>query len=125
MRVTTKKAAIEKKMAQLEKELKSIESSVAFKKENTVKRALTNLMKKHGYSKSDLIALLQSDGSVPVKSRKKPAAKTRKPRKLNVFKNPETGETVETRGGNHKVLKSWKVQYNLESIDDWLVETKD
>ena len=125
MRVTTKKAAIEKKMAQLEKELKSIESSVAFKKENTVKRALTNLMKKHGYSKSDLIALLQSDGSVPVKSRKKPAAKTRKPRKLKVFKNPETGETVETRGGNHKVLKSWKVQYNLESIDDWVVETKD
>lgn len=125
MRVTTKKAAIEKQMAQLEKELKSIESSAAFKKENTVKRALTNLMKKHGYSKNDLIALLQSDESAPVKSRKKPAAKTRKPRKLKVFKNPETGETVETRGGNHKVLKAWKTQYKLENIDKWLVETKD
>ena len=125
MRVTTKKAAIEKQMAQLEKELKSIENSAAFKKENTVKRALTNLMKKHGYSKNDLIALLQSDGSAPVKSGKKRAAKTRKPRKLKVFKNPETGETVETRGGNHKVLKAWRAQYKLENIDEWLVETKD
>ena len=125
MRITTKKAAIEKQMAQLEKELKSIENSAAFKKENTVKGALTNLMKKHGYSKNDLIALLQGDGSAPVKNGKNPTAKTRKPRKLKVFKNPETGETVETRGGNHKVLKMWKAQYQLESIDKWLVETKD
>ena len=125
MKVTTKKAAIEKQMAQLEKELKSIENSAAFKKENAVKRALTNLMKKHSCSQSDLIALLQTGESEPSKRRKKPAATKRKPRKLKVFKNPETGETVETRGGNHKVLKAWKTQYKLNNIDDWLVETKD
>ncbi len=39
--------------------------------------------------------------------------------------NPETGEIVETRGGNHKVLKAWKAQYNLANIDDWLIETKE
>ena len=125
MKVTTKKAAIEKKMAQLEKELKVIENSAAFKKENAVKRALTNLMKKHSCSQSDLIALLQTDESEPSKRRKKPASTKRKPRKLKVFKNPETGETVETRGGNHKVLKAWKAQYKLDNIDDWLVDTKD
>lgn len=125
MNVTTKKAAIERKMAQLEKELKSIENSAAFKKENAVKRALSNLMKKHGYSKNDLIALLQSDRPALVKNIKTPAATTRKTRKLKVFKNPETGETVETRGGNHKILKAWKAEYNLKTIDDWLVETKE
>ncbi len=125
MKVTTKKAAIEKQLAQLEKELKSIENSAAFKKENAVKRALTNLMKKHGCSKNDLITLLQGDESEPVKRGKKPAATTRKPRKLKVFKNPETGETVETRGGNHKVLKAWKAEYKLANIDEWLVGTKD
>ena len=124
MKVTTKKAAIEKQLAQLEKELKSIENSAAFKKENAVKRALASLMKKHSCSKNDLIELLQGDESAPVKLGKKQAA-TRKPRKLKIFKNPKTGETVETRGGNHKVLKAWKAQYNLESIDNWLVETKD
>ena len=125
MKVTTKKAAIEKQMAQLEKELKSIENSAAFKKENAIKRALSNVMKKHGCSQNDLIALLQGDQSEPVKRRKKPTANKRKPRKLKVFKNPETGEIVETRGGNHKVLKAWKAQYNLANIDDWLIETKD
>ena len=125
MKVTTKKAAIEKQMAQLEKELKSIENSAAFKKENAIKRALTNLMKKHGCSKNDLIALLQEDGSEPVRRGTKAAATTRKPRKLKIFKNPKTGETVETRGGNHKVLKAWKAKYKMENIDDWLVTTKD
>ena len=125
MKVTTKKAAIEKQMAQLQKDLKNIENSEAFKKENAVKRALTSLMKKHGCSKNDLIFLLQEAGSEPVRRGKKTAATTRKPRKLKVFKNPKTGETVETRGGNHTVLKAWKAKYKLENIDDWLIETKD
>ena len=125
MKVTTKKAAIEKQLAQLERELKSIQNSAAFKKENAVKRALASLMKKHNCSKNDLIALLQGDESAPVKRGKKPAATARRPRKLKVFKNPETGETVETRGGNHKVLKAWKAKYKLENIDAWLIETKD
>ena len=124
MKVTTKKVAIEKQLAKLERELKSIENSAAFKKENAIKRALASLMKKHSCSKNDLITLLQGDESAPVKRGKKPAV-TRKPRKLKIFKNPKTGETVETRGGNHKVLKAWKSQYKLENINAWLIETKD
>jgi DNA-binding protein H-NS len=125
--ISTKKAQLEKQMAELGKELKSIEKSAAFRKENLVKRSLSNLIKKHGCSKSDLIALLQSDDDKASK-RGRPAAKStksRKPRKLKVFKNPNTGETVETRGGNHKILKAWKAEYNLTNIDDWLVGTED
>ena len=125
MNVRSKKAAIEKQMAQLEKELKSIEKSAAFKKENAIKRALANLMKRYCCSDSDLIALLQEDASKGVKRGRKATATTRKPRKLKVFKNPKTGEIVETRGGNHKVLKAWKAQYKLQNIDDWLVSTRD
>ena len=126
LKISTKKAQLEKQLAQLEKELKSIENSAAFRKENAVKRALANLMKKHGCSKADLIALLQDDSSAPAKRGKKPAASgMRKPRKLKIFRNPNTGETVETRGGNHKVLKAWKAEHNLANIDEWLVGTKD
>lgn len=126
MRLTSKKAQLEKQLAQLEKELKNIQKSAAFRKENAVKRALANLMRKHSCSNADLIALLQEDGSAPPKLGKKLAASgTRKPRKLKIFRNPNTGETVETRGGNHKVLKAWKVEHNLENIDEWLVSTKD
>ncbi len=79
----------------------------------------------HGYSHNVLIALLQEDQTDPLKRRKKPAATKRKLRELKVFKNPETGEIVETRGGNHKVLKARKAQYSLTNIDDWLIETND
>lgn len=115
-------------MAQIEKELKSIEKSAAFKKENAVSRALNNLMKKHGCSKNDLISILQGQDESSAKRGKKANATSgasRKPRKLKIFRNPNTGETVETRGGNHKVLKAWKAEYNLTSIDDWLEGTKD
>ena len=127
MKISVRKAKLEKQMVQLEQQIKKIENSAAFKKENAVKRALATLMKKHGCSKADLIALLQSDGSTTAK-RGRPgskAATSRKPRKLKVFKNPNTGETVETRGGNHKVLKAWKAEYNLTNVDEWLVDTKD
>ena len=87
MKVTTKKAAIEKQMAQLEKELKSIENSAAFKKENAIKRALTNLMKKHGCSKNDLIALLQGENSEPVRRGKNAAASLNGFTSLWILKN--------------------------------------
>lgn len=125
MNVSMQKAKIEKQMAKLQKELKSIENSAAFRKENAVKRALNNLMKKHGYSENDLIALLQADKSEASRRWKKSIPTTRKPRKLKVFKHPKTGETVETRGGNHKILKAWKTEYKLKNIDEWLVETRD
>ena len=125
MKVSSKKAALEKQLAQIEKELKSIERSAAFKKENAISRALNNLMKKHACSKNDLISILQSDSAAPAKRSVAWSSKTRKPRKLKVFKNPNTGEIVETRGGNHKVLKAWKTQYKLADINEWLVSTRD
>ena len=106
MKATTKKAAVEKKMAQLEKELKTIENSAAFKKENAVKRALDGLMNKHGCSKNDLITLLQSDKSKPFKRGKKPAATTRKRRKLKVFKTQKPVKQLRPAGEIIKYSKN-------------------
>ena len=125
MNVSAKKAALERQLTQIEKELKVIERSAAFKKENAIIKALSNLMKRHGCSKTDLISILQGDSSSPAERSMISSNKTRKPRKLKVFKNPITGETVETRGGNHKVLKAWKSDHNLANIDEWLVAIKD
>ncbi len=125
MKVSSKKAALEQQLARIEKELKNIERSAAFKKENAISRALNNLMKKHGCSKNDLISILRSDSPAPAKRFVALSGKTRKPRKLKVYKNQKTGEIVETRGGNHKTLKAWKAEYNLATIDEWLIAVKD
>lgn len=51
------------------------------------------------------------------------ASALRSPRKARVvkkYRNPHSGETVETKGGNHKVLKEWKAQYGAETVESWL-----
>ena len=44
----------------------------------------------------------------------------RKARALKRYKNPNNGEVIETKGGNHKVLKAWKEQYGAEKVETWL-----
>ncbi|AZE47229.1 transcriptional regulator MvaT, P16 subunit, putative [Pseudomonas chlororaphis] len=44
-------------------------------------------------------------------------AGSRKPSHMKVYKNPETGEVVQTKGGNHKTLKEWKAQYGSATVE--------
>ena len=120
MNLVDRKTELEKQKARIEKELKEIEASATFKKEKRVSRALMSLMKRHNISAKDLIALLQKNGAY----RQKSVPATRKKRVLSIYKNPHSGETVETRGGNHKTLKAWKAEYNLESVKEWLIDVK-
>jgi hypothetical protein len=47
-------------------------------------------------------------------------ASTRKPRQLTVYKNPKTVEVIETKGGNHRVLKKWKEEHGADVVEGWL-----
>ncbi|MFG6179669.1 histone-like nucleoid-structuring protein, MvaT/MvaU family, partial [Halomonas sp. THAF12] len=49
----------------------------------------------------------------------------RRKRKLKIYKNPETGEVIETRGGNQKTLKAWKDKHGAETVETCLVRTED
>lgn len=46
--------------------------------------------------------------------------KSRKKRKLKVYTNPHTGDVIETRGGNHAVIKEWKAEYGADEVESWL-----
>lgn len=39
-------------------------------------------------------------------------------RAVKIYKNPN-GETIETKGGNHKLLKEWKAQYGAGVVEGW------
>jgi hypothetical protein len=41
---------------------------------------------------------------------------------VKVYKNPHTGEVVETKGGNHKTLKEWKAEYGSDTVESWLAK---
>ncbi len=49
-----------------------------------------------------------------------PEKATRKARNVKMYKNPHNGEVVETKGGNHKLLKQWKSEYGRDEVESWL-----
>lgn len=49
----------------------------------------------------------------------KPEKATRKPRELKTYKNPHSGETIQTKGGNHTTLKAWKAEHGAETVEGW------
>lgn len=73
-------------------------------------------------SSSNVVAILDPQSA----TRRAPAVvaekSTRKPRQAKVYKNPHSGELVETKGGNHKTLKEWKSQYGADEVESWLAK---
>jgi hypothetical protein len=49
-----------------------------------------------------------------------PKAGSRKPRQVKVYKNPYTGEVVETKGGKLKILEEWKAEHGSATVESWL-----
>lgn len=116
--------------AQLEQQMKDIQSKMdklqgddRLKQELEFKDKLTELMREFGKSAAEVIALLDPEGRMTGNAA--PATTTRRKRKLKIFKNPNTGEVVETRGGNHKTLKAWKEEHGDETVESWLVRVEE
>jgi hypothetical protein len=51
--------------------------------------------------------------------RAEPVAQKRT-RPLKRYTNPNNGEVIETKGGNHKTLKQWKAKYGGAVVESWL-----
>lgn len=46
--------------------------------------------------------------------------RSRRERALKRYKHPDTGEIVETKGGNHKVPKAWRAEHGADTVESWL-----
>lgn len=112
---------LEKHLAEQLKALETLKGDAGLKQEIEFETKLRALLAKYGYSSKDIINLLD-----PQAARRAPAAQpqsgTRKARQLKVYKNPESGEVVETKGGNHKILKEWKAKYGSDKVESWLAK---
>ena len=107
--------ALQEHLAQLE----SLKKDAALKKELEFEEKLLALMQSYDKGLRDIVAILDPE-PVSVKSGKAARGPQRRQRAVKVYKNPETGEVVETKGGNHKVLKAWKEKYGAEKVEGWL-----
>ena len=112
---------LEEHLAEQLQALEALKGDAGLKKEIEFETKLRALLAEYGYSLPNVINLLdpKSGRRAPVAE---PQASTRKPRQVKVYKNPETGEVVETKGGNHKTLKEWKAKYGSNTVESWLAK---
>lgn len=115
----------EQMLKQLQEELQALQSNSELQQELEFKDALMRLMTEYGKVSRDVCEMLDSNYSAP-KAAKKATSSTdgRKKRMLKVYKNPHTGEIVETRGGNNKIIQAWKSEFGNEEVVGWVIEEK-
>lgn len=110
--------ALEAQIAEHKKRLEALQGDESLKKEIEFESKLRKLLGEYSYSLRDVIAVLDPDAG---KSRKVAAEKpARRERALKRYKNPKTGEIIETRGGNHKGLKAWKEEHGADTVESWV-----
>ncbi|KFC51446.1 H-NS histone [Halomonas sp. SUBG004] len=114
----------EQQLKQLQEELQRLEGDQRLKSELEFKAKLEALMNEFGKRPADVIALLDPSADQRVNA-KAPASASRRKRRLKIYKNPHTGEVIETRGGNHKGLRSWKDEHGDDTVESWLVRMED
>lgn len=110
---------IKETIRDLTERLNSLSNDEQLKKELEFEDKLGKLMEQYGKDQKDVIALLDPANklSAPSKTAKAPVVK--RARKVKQYKNPNTGDIIETKGGNHKTLKAWKEQYGAEKVESW------
>ena len=111
--------ALEAQLAAQLKQLDALKNDEELQREVDFEEKLRALMDEYGVDLRVVKLILDPQGgrsaaSMPVVSGK------RRQRQVRVYRNPETGEVVETKGGNHKILKSWKQQYGASTVDQWV-----
>ncbi|WP_217191331.1 histone-like nucleoid-structuring protein, MvaT/MvaU family [Pseudomonas shirazica] len=111
---------LEQQLAAQLAELEVLKGSAELQKEMEFETKLRDLLAQYGCSLRDVINILDPQAShrtaTPAAVEKAP----RKAREVKQYRNPHNGEIIETKGGNHKLLKEWKSQYGADVVEGWL-----
>ncbi len=111
---------LEQELAAQLAELEALKGSSELQKEIEFETKLRDLLAEYGYSLRDIINILDPQAgrrsTAPAAVEKAP----RRERQVKQYKNPHNGEIIETKGGNHKLLKEWKAQYGGDTVEAWL-----
>ncbi|WP_369987115.1 histone-like nucleoid-structuring protein, MvaT/MvaU family [Pseudomonas xanthosomatis] len=111
---------LEQNLAAQLAELEALKNDEGLKKEIEFEQKLRALLGQYGCSLRDVIDILDPQASRRVPGTAVPTAPQRKAREVKIYKNPHNGEIVETKGGNHKLLKQWKQEHGAEEVESWL-----
>jgi len=106
---------------ELQARLKNLAEDSNLQKELDFEKQLRKLMSDYGKSLRDVNAILDPSSRAlrGPRAGQRPAFGSKRQRKLKQYKNPNTGEVIETRGGNHRTLKEWKAKWGGDVVESW------
>jgi len=108
--------ALQREFAALEERKLKLEANEKLQAELEFEEKLSALIAEYGYSKRKVVEML-----IPPEITVQQTSNTRKPRAEKTYRNPNTGETVVTKGANHKTLKQWRESYGADAVASWIV----
>lgn len=111
---------LEQQLALQLAELEAMKGDSSIKVEMEFEEKLRALLSEYGYSLRDVINILDPQAGIRRQVAQPQEKATRKPREIKVYKNPHNGEVVQTKGGNHAVLKAWKAEHGSDAVESWL-----
>lgn len=113
---------LEQQLAAQLAELESLKNDSGLKREIEFETKLRGLLAEYGFGVKNIISILDPQASPGRTASGTEEKSTRKPRQVKVYKNPHSGEIVETKGGNHRTLKGWKAEYGSAEVESWLAQ---
>lgn len=101
--------ALEQKLAAQLAELEALKGSTELQKEIEFETKLRDLLNRYGFSLGNVIAILDpQSGRRPATSGASAIEKApRRARQVKQYKNPHSGEVIETKGGNQGFGEQW------------------
>ncbi|MFJ4113942.1 histone-like nucleoid-structuring protein, MvaT/MvaU family [Pseudomonas sp. NPDC089758] len=114
--------ALERQLAAQLAELESLENDDGLKREIEFEQKLRGLLGEYGYSLRQVVVILDPHAASRIALVAREPKGNRKPRQVKRYKNPHSGEVVETKGGNQKILKEWKSEYGSDTLESRLAE---
>ena len=110
----------EEAIKQLQARLNDLKQSDKLQKELEFEGKLRALMAEYQKSLPSIIAILDPEAKSGKITRASKTTGTKRARKIKQYKNPNSGEVIETKGGNHKVLKEWKAKWGSDVVESWV-----
>tara|TARA_R110002124_G_scaffold128157_20_gene288747 strand:- start:6329 stop:6673 length:345 start_codon:yes stop_codon:yes gene_type:complete len=100
-------------LEKLQSRQEALQKDESLKNELEFENKVKALIEEYDLTPAKAIALIDPSSAIA-------STPPRKQRAVKVYVNPHNGETIETKGGNHKGLKQWKEQYGAETVESWL-----
>lgn len=120
MKVLEEYRSTQEELKALEAKLTALEGSDRLKRELELVDKFNALLEETGFSLKDALKIVNPNAPSDSGTTEL-AGNKRSPRRESIYKNPFTGETVTTKGANHRVIRAWKTQYGDDKVKAWKV----